>query len=125
LAFQQTINFAQAYLWPISSLTGSGGRKMTAACADIVTGPKKQACRPNVSFWAISSESITIPIMGMLLQFARGNSLPVFGLLDIVSPWAKDRALVGSLKEIHETLANFLMIVALARRARPARCCGQ
>jgi hypothetical protein len=125
LEFQQTINFARAYLWPISSLTGSGDRKMTAGCADTVTVPKKQACRPNVSFWPISSEGIAISIIEMLLQFARGNSLPVFGLLDIVSPWAKDRALVGSLKEIHETLANFLMMVALARRARPARCCGQ
>lgn len=55
---------------------------------------------------------IATPIIGVLLQFARGDALPVFGLFDIASPWPKDRALAGSLKEIHETLANLLMIVA-------------
>lgn len=55
---------------------------------------------------------IAIPIIGMLLQFARGDPLPVFGLFDIASPWTKDRILAGSLQEIHETLASLLMIAA-------------
>ena len=52
------------------------------------------------------------PIVGVMLQFARGEALPVFGLVDIASPWVRDRAFAGSLKEIHEVLANLLMIAA-------------
>lgn len=55
---------------------------------------------------------IAIPIVGVLLQFARGDALPVVGLFDIASPWVGDRALARSFKEVHETLANLLMILA-------------
>ena len=55
---------------------------------------------------------IVIPIIGVLLRFSRGDALPVFGFFDITSPWAKDRALAELLKEIHEALANLLMIAA-------------
>ena len=53
---------------------------------------------------------IAIPIMGVTLQFARGEALPVFGLAHIASPWARDRAFAGSVREVHEVLANILMI---------------
>ena len=52
------------------------------------------------------------PILGILLQFARGDALPLFGLAEIASPWARDRSLAGSLKEVHETLSNILVILA-------------
>jgi cytochrome b561 len=52
------------------------------------------------------------PILGILLQFARGDALPVFGLAEIASPWARDRSFAGSLKEVHETLSNILVILA-------------
>lgn len=52
------------------------------------------------------------PIAGIVLQFARGDALPIFGAIDIASPWVRDRAFAGSVKEVHETLANLLMIVA-------------
>jgi cytochrome b561 len=52
------------------------------------------------------------PIMGVLLQFARGDALPVFGVLDITSPWVRDRAFASSVKEVHEVLANILLILA-------------
>jgi cytochrome b561 len=52
------------------------------------------------------------PIVGILLQFARGIALPVFGIVEIASPWAPDRALAGSLNEIHEVLSNLLVILA-------------
>lgn len=55
---------------------------------------------------------ILIPIIGVLLQFARADPLPLFGLFEIASPWAKDRSIAGSLKEVHETLANLLVITA-------------
>jgi cytochrome b561 len=49
---------------------------------------------------------------GITLQFARGDALPLFGLLEIASPWSADCALTRSLKGIHEVLANALMIIA-------------
>jgi len=52
------------------------------------------------------------PLVGLLMQFAREDTLPIFGITDIASPWVKDRTFAGSLKEIHETLANLLMIAA-------------
>ncbi len=52
------------------------------------------------------------PLVGILLQFARGDALPLFGVIEIASPWVRDRAFVGSVKEIHETLSNLLVILA-------------
>ena len=52
------------------------------------------------------------PILGILLQFARGDALPLFGITEIASPWVRDRAFARSLKEVHETLSNVLMIIA-------------
>jgi cytochrome b561 len=43
---------------------------------------------------------LAVPLVGIAVQFARGNPLPVFGLLDIASPWPADRAFARSLKEI-------------------------
>ena len=52
------------------------------------------------------------PISGIVLEFARGQPLPVFGLFEIASPWERDRAFARSVKEIHEVLANALLILA-------------
>lgn len=52
------------------------------------------------------------PILGILLQFARGEALPVFGFGEIASPWSNDRAFARSLKAVHETLSNILVILA-------------
>jgi cytochrome b561 len=55
---------------------------------------------------------VAVPISGIVLQFARGDSLPLFGLAEIVSPWTRDRAFARSVKEIHEVTANALVILA-------------
>lgn len=55
---------------------------------------------------------IAAPITGIVLQFVRGNALPLFGLAEIASPWATDRAFAHSMKEIHEVMANALVILA-------------
>ncbi len=60
---------------------------------------------------------IAAPISGVVLQFARGESLPLFGLTQIASPWAADRAFAHSVKEIHEVAANALVIVAAVHAA--------
>lgn len=60
---------------------------------------------------------IVTPIVGIVLQFARGDALPVFGVIEVGSPWVRDRAFAGSVKEVHEILANLLMIVACLHAA--------
>ena len=55
---------------------------------------------------------IAVPIAGIVAQFARGNALPLFGIGEIPSPWIRDRAFAHNVTEIHEILANALVIVA-------------
>ncbi len=55
---------------------------------------------------------IAVPVAGIVLQFARGESIPIFGLSEIASPWVKDRAFSENIEEMHEVLAHTLMIVA-------------
>lgn len=54
---------------------------------------------------------IVAPIAGIVLQFARGHALPVFGLFEIASPWVADRSFAHNVKEAHETLANALLVL--------------
>jgi cytochrome b561 len=54
---------------------------------------------------------------GIALQFAQGHSLPLFGLGEIPSPWLADKAFAHSLKEVHEILANLLVILAVFHMA--------
>jgi cytochrome b561 len=56
---------------------------------------------------------VLVPIFGIALQFAQGHSLPLFGLVEIPSPWVADKAFAGNLQEVHEILANFLVALAL------------
>ena len=55
---------------------------------------------------------VAVPLIGIAVQFAKGNALPVFGLFDIASPWPADRAFSRSLKGIHELLAHGLLALA-------------
>jgi cytochrome b561 len=55
---------------------------------------------------------VLVPVFGIALQFARGHSLPLFGLAEIPSPWLADKAFAHNLKEVHEVLANLLLILA-------------
>jgi cytochrome b561 len=55
---------------------------------------------------------VAAPISGVVLQFARGDALPLFGFGELASPWTADRAFTRITKEVHEVAANALMIVA-------------
>jgi len=55
---------------------------------------------------------IAAPVSGIILQFARGNALPFFGLTEIASPWIADRTFARTVKEFHEVTANALVILA-------------
>ena len=38
--------------------------------------------------------------------------MPLFGIVEIASPWARDRVFAQSIRELHETLSNILVILA-------------
>jgi cytochrome b561 len=60
---------------------------------------------------------IAVPAVGIAAQFARGRPVPLFGLGEIPSPWAADRAFARSVTEVHELLANTLLAVACLHAA--------
>lgn len=55
---------------------------------------------------------LAVPCLGIIVQLERGNPLPVFAAFSFASPWPTDRATAHSLLEIHELLANALLILA-------------
>lgn len=60
---------------------------------------------------------IAIPVCGVVLLFAKGQPLPLFGLAEIASPWVKDRAFAHSVKEVHEFMAHSLIVLATSHAA--------
>ncbi len=60
---------------------------------------------------------IATPVVGIVLQFALGRALPIFGIAEIASPWVRDRAYAIAVKDVHETLANVLMAAAVIHAA--------
>ena len=55
---------------------------------------------------------VAVPTVGIVLQFARGDSLNLFGIVEIASPWVKDRAFARQVGEVHEVLAHALIGLA-------------
>jgi len=66
----------------------------------------------RLTHYALYALLVAIPVVGITLQFARGNAVPVFGLFEIASPWPADRAFARSIKGVHELLANALLVLA-------------
>lgn len=66
----------------------------------------------QLAHYALYALLVAVPIAGIVLQFARGDALPLFGLAEIPSPWVADRTYARSVKEVHEVLANALVIFA-------------
>ncbi len=62
--------------------------------------------------YALYALLILAVVSGIVLQFARGNALPLFGLFDLASPWPADRAFSRNVKEVHELLTNGLVMLA-------------
>jgi len=67
--------------------------------------------------YALYGLLVVVPAFGIALQFAQGHSLPLFGFGEIPSPWLADKALAHNLKEVHEVLANLLVILAIFHMA--------
>lgn len=66
----------------------------------------------RLAHYALYALLIAAPVAGIVLQFARGDALPLFGLAEIPSPWIADRSFARSVKEVHEWLSNGLLILA-------------
>jgi cytochrome b561 len=66
----------------------------------------------QLAHYALYALLIAVPVVGIVVHFARGDALPLFGLADIPSPWLANRAFARTAKEVHEVLANALVILA-------------
>ncbi|MFK8250001.1 cytochrome b [Ancylobacter terrae] len=55
---------------------------------------------------------LAVPLVGIYLAFLRGNEVSFFGLFTIPSPIAVDRDLARQVIEVHEWLANALLLLA-------------
>lgn len=71
----------------------------------------------RIAHYSLYGLLVAVPVVGIVLQFARGDALPLFGLTEIPSPWVKDRAFAQSVKEVHEVLAHALVILATMHAA--------
>lgn len=66
----------------------------------------------GVMHFALYALLAAVPIAGVVTLFAGGDALLLFGLGEIPSPWSKDKAFEHDVKEVHETLANILVVLA-------------
>ena len=60
---------------------------------------------------------IATPFVGIYLAFLRGNEVSFFSLFTIPSPIAPDRPMARQVQEVHEWLANGLVILAFLHAA--------
>jgi cytochrome b561 len=67
--------------------------------------------------YALYALLVAVPAFGIALQFAQGHALPLFGLGEIPSPWIADKPFAHNIKEVHEVLANVLVILAVFHMA--------
>jgi cytochrome b561 len=67
----------------------------------------------RITHYALYVLLFVVPIAGILLQFSRGHALSLFGFAEIVSPFSANRGLAHNLKELHEVLANLLVVIAV------------
>ena len=70
-----------------------------------------------VAHYALYALVLAVPLAGIAAQLARGEALPVLGLFTIASPMTAVRATARLVKEVHEILANALLILALLHAA--------
>jgi len=66
----------------------------------------------QIAHYALYALLVAVPVAGIVLQFARGDALPLFGIAEISSPWLEDRAFAHNVKEVHEILAHALVVLA-------------
>lgn len=67
----------------------------------------------KIVHFALYALLAAVVALGVMTQFADGDALSLLGMFDIVSPWTKDKTFAHDMKEVHETLANGLIILAV------------
>ncbi|GLH80681.1 cytochrome b561 [Bradyrhizobium sp. SSBR45G] len=71
----------------------------------------------RVAHYVLYALLFAVPVVGIVLQFARGDALLLFGISEIASPWTKDRVFAHNVKEVHELLAHALVVLAALHAA--------
>jgi cytochrome b561 len=71
----------------------------------------------TLGHYALYALLLAVPLVGIVAQLKRGNALPIFGAWHIPSPWPADRAAAHAVMEVHELLANALLIFAALHAA--------
>jgi cytochrome b561 len=66
----------------------------------------------RVSHYTLYALLIVVPVLGIIVHLKRGRALPIFGVWSFASPWPADRATAHSVLEVHELLADALLILA-------------
>ena len=66
-----------------------------------------------LAHWLLYALMAAVVVSGIAFLFARGRPLPLFGLGEIASPWTTSRAVARSIKEVHEVLANALLLLGM------------
>jgi cytochrome b561 len=62
--------------------------------------------------WLLYLLMFVVPIAGISVQFTRGHAVPLYGLVEIASPFAADQTLSRTVLGIHQFLADGLVILA-------------
>lgn len=66
----------------------------------------------KASHYALYALLAVVPLLGIIVQLKRGNTLPLLGIWHVPSPWPVDRNLARSILSLHATLADALLILA-------------
>ncbi|MGU9978492.1 cytochrome b [Phreatobacter sp. HK31-P] len=80
-------------------------------------GPAGLALAAKLTHIALYVAVLAVPVLGVAAMWAKGRGIPVFGLTELASPWAADRALGKSLDKLHEAGAHLLVVLAGAHAA--------
>lgn len=87
-----------------------------------VPAPSAQISRP-VKIASLAAHAllylllVATPLVGIYLAFLRGDAVTFFSLFTIPSPIAADRPMAREVIEVHELLANALVILAVLHAA--------
>ena len=77
------------------------------------SSPAWQNHLARLTHLALYALMIAIPVSGWLMSSAKGYTTTFFDLFDLPNLLDKDKALAHTLKEVHEVLANSLMLLVL------------
>lgn len=56
---------------------------------------------------------VAVVAVSVLMKFAEGHALSLFGVVEIASPWTKQKKFAHDMKEMHDVLANMLVVLSM------------